>query len=164
MELFDVLDECGNPTGEVHDRSTPLPKNLYHLIVLVAVTNSQKQLLVMLRHPDKLNGNCWEISGGSALSGEDSITAIRRELKEETGISLPKESFSFLKRTKCRTTFQDFYHAVADIPVEEVTFQEGETAGARWVDREQFIELVESGRFCSHIYKKYYKDILNLLK
>lgn len=164
MELFDVLDKDGKPTGEVHDRATPLPRNSYHLVVLVIVTNSQNKLLIMFRHPDKLSGNCWEISGGSALAGEDSLTAVQRELSEETGIRLPKEKFRFIRRKKCRTSFQDIYHAVADIPVEDITFQEGETAGAKWVDKEEFIELVESGRFCSHIYKRYYDDILNLIK
>jgi len=163
MELFDILDANGNPTGEVHNRAVPLPKNSYHLVVLVAVIDSKKRILLTFRHPDKFNGNCWEISGGSALSGEDSLTAVQRELAEETGIRLPKEKFRFIKRSKCRTSFQDFYHATADVPLEDIVCQEGETTAAKWADKEEFIELVESGRFCSHIYKRHYDVILKLM-
>lgn len=162
MELWDILDDNGNPTERIHNRADILPEGEYHLVVMVAVINSDNKLLLMYRHPEKLNGDCWEISGGSALSGEDSLTAVQRELSEETGISLSKENFCFIRRKKCKTTFQDVYYACADVPVEEITFQEGETTGAKWVTKEEFIEIVEGGRFCFQIKDRYYEDILKL--
>ncbi len=164
MELWDILDENGNPTGRIHNRKDTLPEGEYHLVVEVAVINSDNKLLLMYRHPEKLHGDCWEISGGSAISGEDSLTAAQRELSEETGINLPFEEFHFIRRKKCKTTFQDVYYASADVPIEKITFQEGETTDAMWVTKEEFIEIVESGKFCDHLKDRYYEDILKLFR
>ena len=45
-------------------------------------------MLLTRRDLRKHFGGLWECTGGSALAGEDSRTAGRRELREETGLDL----------------------------------------------------------------------------
>ena len=106
MEIWDILDKNGNPKGYTHLRGEPVADGDYHLVVDVFVTTPDKKLLLMRRHPDKPFGDSWEITGGSAVAGEESLTAAQRELAEETGLNLPKENFEFRKfRQSCHLPF-----------------------------------------------------------
>lgn len=164
MELFDVLDENGNKKGYTHPRCQPMRHGDYHLVVEVMVKNKENKLLLMYRDPKKPNGDSWEISGGAAQAGEDSLTAIQRELSEETGIFLPKESFRFLSRTKRGFRFFDLYSAECDVPIEKITFQENETTDARYVTKEEFKALCDENKICRPIKEVRCNDILSFFE
>ena len=40
------------------------------------------------RHPDKPFGGLWECTRGSVVDGENSLIGAKRELQEETGITI----------------------------------------------------------------------------
>lgn len=160
MELWDILDENGKPKGYTHERGKPVADGDYHLVVEVFVTTPDKKLLLMRRHPDKPFGDSWEITGGSAVAGEDSLTAIQRELSEETGISLAKESFSFRSTHRGNHAIYHFYHAEADISVNDIVLQENETVGARLVTADELKRLCEGGELCKPVAERHYNDIL----
>ena len=76
MELWDLLDENGRALGRTHIRGEKVPQGCYHRTVDIYTVNSRGELLVTLRAPDKdLFPNLWEVTGGSAMAGEDSLTA-----------------------------------------------------------------------------------------
>ncbi len=164
MELWDILDENGAPKGYTHERGKPVADGDYHLVVEVFVTTPDKKLLLMRRHPDKPFGDSWEITGGSAVAGENSLTAVQRELSEETGISLPKEVFEFRKPFVGNHAIYHFYHAEADITLNDIVLQENETVGARLVTAEEFIKLTEDGEICVPVARRHYNDILKELQ
>ncbi len=164
MELWDILDENGAPKGYTHERGKPVADGDYHLVVEVFVTTPDKKLLLMRRHPDKPFGDSWEITGGSAVAGEDSLTAVQRELSEETGISLPKAAFEFRKPFVGNHAIYHFYHAEADITLDDIVLQENETVGARLVTVEEFIKLTEDGEICEPVARRHYNDILKELQ
>ncbi len=164
MELWDILDENGKPKGYTHRRGEPVADGDYHLVVEVFVTTPDKKLLLMRRHPDKPFGDSWEITGGSAVAGEDSLTAVQRELAEETGISLPKESFSFRSTHRGNHAIYHFYHAEADITLDDIVLQENETVGARLVTADEFTQLYSAGELCKPAAERHYNDILKELQ
>ena len=88
MEFNDIYDKDKNLTGRKHRRGTPWRKGEYGLVVCVWVYDGQGKLLLTRRAPEKSFAGTWENSGGAARAGEDSITAIVRELREETGLSV----------------------------------------------------------------------------
>ena len=49
MELLDVVDENGNPIGQVIERNKVYDLDLLHLVVSVLVVNNSKQVLIQKR-------------------------------------------------------------------------------------------------------------------
>ena len=70
MEFNDVYDKYRNLTGK------------YGLVVCVWVYDGKGNLLLTRRAPGKSFAGTWENSGGAAKAGENSRTAIARELFE----------------------------------------------------------------------------------
>ena len=146
MEYWDVYDADCRPLGKTHLRGTPMPPGEYHLIVFVWVINAAGQLLLTKRSPEKQPyPNMWENTGGSAIAGESSRQAIRRELLEETGIAAEEAEFEFLAAKVGRTWISDTYLLRRDVPLSALRLQAGETCDARWVTRAEFDALIAQG-------------------
>ena len=89
MEKWDAYLANGHKTNHILIRGQSIPDGFYHLAVKCLVQHLDGSLLFMQRHLDKkLFPGFFEASAaGSALYGENSEQAIRRELLEETGCS-----------------------------------------------------------------------------
>lgn len=53
-----------------------------------AVVDHKGQILLVRRCPDDFRGGVWELPSGKVESGEDLITALHREVDEETGLTI----------------------------------------------------------------------------
>ena len=157
MELNDIYDKDRIRTGRLHRRGTPWRKGEYGLVVCVWVYNGNGELLLTRRAPEKSYAGTWENSGGAAKAGEDSITAITRELFEETGICANAEEFSLLESARDRTCHYDFYTLHRDIPIEQIVLQPGETDGAQWATFEKVHEMIANEQICKIIAKQFIK-------
>ena len=85
MEWNDVYDENRNLTGKVHRRGTHWEEGEYGLVACVWVYDGYGHVLLTRRAKGKSYAGTWENSGGAVKAGEDSLSAIVRELREETG-------------------------------------------------------------------------------
>lgn len=151
MEIWDLLDKNRQPLGVTHPRGQqfPMPPHTYHLAVSVFTLDMHNRLLLTLRDPNKRKyPGYWEYTGGSGIAGEDSITAARRELLEETGIDASPDDMIFLGAIREPTAFMDCYLVKLAIPGEDVqiTLQEGETVDAMWVDLYTFDTMLQRGK------------------
>jgi len=134
MEHWDLFDSARNPLGRTHPRGTPCMRGEYHVVVSIWTVDSQNRVLVTLRDPAKESyPNHWENTGGSALTGETSLSAAVRELEEETGILAREDELVLIGSEITRDSFVDHYLLRRDLPLSEVRLQHGETADARWV-------------------------------
>ncbi len=163
MEYNDIYDKERNCTGRVHLRGTPWRKGEYGLVVCVWVYDSQGRLLLTRRAPEKSFAGTWENSGGAARAGEDSLTAIVRELQEETGIAAKPEEFELLGSGRDRFAHYDYYCLHRDIPLEDVVLQPGETDDAKWLTFPQVHQLVEKKEICRVISQQFLKQEPQLL-
>lgn len=146
-ELWDVYDENRNITGRVHRRGDEMKIGEYHLVVHVWIQNSLGEYLITKRAPNKGFPNMWETTGGSALQGDDSLTAALREVKEETGLTLDPENGKCILSYRRSDTFTDVWLFTQDFDLEKVVLQEGETTDKMKADKHKIRSLEKEGAF-----------------
>ena len=155
MELWDLLDGDRRPLGRTHVRGEHMEPGTFHLVVYVWTVNSNKQILVTLRHPQKEEyPDFWENTAGSALAGEKSRQAAVRELYEETGINAQESELTLLGVRKEKSQFADTYIVRKDTSLGELTLQEGETVDARWITLAELDELIKSNRLAPPVVQR----------
>lgn len=55
------------------------------------------RILYVKRKENKSQGGKWGCIGGKVEKGEDNLMAIKREVQEETGLSLKREDFKYIR-------------------------------------------------------------------
>lgn len=163
MEFNDVYDKNRNRIGKLHRRGTRWKYGEYGLVVCVWVYDGAGNLLLTRRAPGKSFAGTWENSGGAAKAGEDSRTAIVRELFEETGIRAEKEEFEYIGSDRDRHAHYDFYCLKRTTPLEEIVLLPGETDDVRWVSMNEVRKMVKSGEICRIIGRQFLRQEKDLL-
>lgn len=152
-EQWDVYTIDREPTGRTHRRGDPMANGDYHLVVHVWVQNENGEFLLTRRAPNKGFPLLWEATGGSALAGDDSLTAALREMQEETGL-IPDPACGRVVLTVTGD------HYIADIwlfrqnfDLRDARLQETETCDIRWASLDELMALVQTGQFvpCSYL-------------
>lgn len=152
MEIWDLYNEKRELTGKTHIRGQEVPQGFYHLVVHVWIKNRKGEYLISQRSADRpAYPLMWECVGGSAVAGEDSLTAALRETKEEVGIDLPAESgkiiYSVVGRIVNEVKFADIVDAYVfeydgDIDLNKATT--AEVAQAKWMSLNEIRVLYEA--------------------
>lgn len=149
-EYWDVLGPDRTPTGRVLRRGEPVPSGAAHIVVMGWVVRPDGRFLISRRSPEKNNPLLWETTGGAKQAGEDSLSAIVRELKEELGVDVSRCRPVFLgSRERRKGLFFDCWLFFRDVPLADVRFQPGETVDAKWVDDAAFSRMIEAGEVTS---------------
>lgn len=164
MELNDIYDKDRNKTGRLHRRNSKWNPGEYGLGVCVWVYDGRGHLLMTRRAPEKSFAGTWENSGGAVRAGETSIEAIVRELFEETGILADAKDFEYLNSTRAHHFFYDHYCLKADVPLEKIVLQPGETDGVKWVTFAQVHDMIAQKQICDIIAKQFLLQELELRK
>lgn len=162
MELWDILDEHGAVTGKTVVRGrTMLRHGEYHLVVHIWVISSDGNFLIQRRSEKrKLMPGEWASTGGSATSGESSITAAARELQEELGIRAPKGTLKLAGRLKRRNSFLDIWFIKCDANISRLRLQKSEVAEVKWVSPDQLKSMIEQKQY--HNYgNEYFKTVFD---
>ena len=149
VELWDVYDENRILAGRLHRRGDPLPEGDFHLVVQVWIRNSRGEYLLTKRTPNKPHPGKWETTGGCAQAGDDSLSAVLREAKEETGLILNPENGRLFYTFKSSNAFVDVWLFQQDFYLEDVVFQEGETCGAMYASPESLRQMYRFGELVS---------------
>lgn len=155
MEYWDIYDKNKNKTGRLMKRNDwCLKDDEYHLTVLGVVCRPDGKFLITKRAMDKAWApGHWEVSGGAAMAGEESLQAARREVLEETGldVTLGKEEYLFTYHRENPgegdNYFVDIYRFTLDFDESDVTPQLRETSGFMLADKEQIEAFGKEGIF-----------------
>ncbi|MDO4814309.1 MAG: NUDIX domain-containing protein [Gemella sp.] len=139
MEIWDAYNRNSE---KIHGlelvRGEIIPQGIYHLCVEVAVKNQSGKFLLMKRSHRKHGGGKWELSaGGSVLKGESPKAAVRREVKEETGLDISSLNLLGIEIIEEYQAIYYKYLAETFCNEAEVTLQLGETVDFKWLKFEE---------------------------
>ncbi len=151
-ELWDVYDADRNLTGKLHRRGEFMEEGEYHLAVHVWLVNSRGECLITKRSPNKGFPNMWECTGGSAIAGDDSLTAALREVKEETGLTVNPNCGECVYSYRRADNFVDIWVFHQDFDIADVVLQEGETCDKMYASIPCIRELIGKGQFVPYSY------------
>ncbi len=142
-EIWDLYDANGCKTGRTMLRGEEVPAGLYHLGVHIWPINSRGEFLVQRRSMSvQWKPGFWAVTGGSAVSGEDPLTAARRELYEELGYAAGEHE---LRRIACLRRTNSFCNVFAlhiDCPAEAFVLQREEVSAVKWCDGDRLLRMV----------------------
>ena len=163
-EYLDIVDEKGQPTGEIIDRETAHAKGILHRTSHVWIArrkDGKVQILLQKRaqHKSSFPG-CYDISSAGHIPAGDSyeISALR-ELEEELGVQVKVEDLIFCGDRKVIWDAVFFGKEFHDRQIsrvfllwldrEESAFiaQESEVDSVRWMDFEECYAGVQNNIF-----------------
>ena len=155
MEYWDIYDKNKCKTGRTMKRNDwCLKDDEYHLTVLGVVVRPDGRFLITQRVMTKSWApGWWEVSGGAAMAGEESLEAVIREVKEETGLDVTDAQggymFTYHRENPGEgdNYFVDIYRFVLDFDESDLKLQEEETLGYRLATAEEIRALAEQGIF-----------------
>lgn len=149
MEYWDLYDINRQKTGESLRSSELIPVGRYHLIVHLALFNSEGLLLSQKRQRSKTYWpGLWDLTvSGSVLAGESSEEGIRREAMEELGLDLGPGLLKAKATVNGYNYFDDYFVLHADPELGALRLQEEEVSAVRWLSREELKALSRKGQF-----------------
>ena len=167
MEIFDIIDENGNPTGKTVERSIAHAEGIRHRtahIWIIRRKNGRTEILLQKRsrNKDSFPGKFDTSSAGHIQAGDEPLESALRELKEELGIHAVPEDLQLAG--KFPISFAKEFHGkmfrdeeiafvyIYDHPVEidRLTLQKEEVEEVQWFDLEETYQQCRQRRdkFC----------------
>ena len=180
MEMFDIVDENGEPTGTVKERTKVHEDGDLHRTshVWIVRDNNKGGLDVLLQKRSESkdsNPGCYDISSaGHIPAGCGYLDSALRELKEELGIDASSEELEL--RLIRRISYSDIYHGKLfkdnqvtrvykmkrnDIDIEKLNLQKEEVEEVIWMDYEECIKAVKNNTIKHCIYLEELEKLLD---
>jgi 8-oxo-dGTP pyrophosphatase MutT (NUDIX family) len=153
VELCEIVDEAGRPTGQIVARGARLEAGRYYLVVHVWIRDESGAFLIQQRaaHVESAPG-VWATTAGYVQAGEDSASAAIREAHEELGIELDPRQLTHFGRAAWRDLLSDVWLAHVSRAAVEHLQPGAEVSACRWVSRAEMLKLAEQGEFFSYTY------------
>ena len=157
MEVRDLYTKNRIFSGKTIIKGDIVPENLYYLVVFAVIEDNGKYL-IQKRSIDK--GGKWAFTAGHPSQGEDSITGLIREVKEELNLDIQNENISLLKTVIDDTHIIDLYHIKMNIDENIIKLQNEEVDDYKIVTSDEIESIISQGEFHVEHAKKYY-DLKN---
>ncbi len=166
MEYWDIYDENRQKTGRTMQRNQWILKDgEYHLSVLAVIGRPDGKILITRRALDKAWApGWWEVQGGAVKAGEDSLSAVLREVREETGLSVGADDAHYAltyhrdNHGKGDNYFVDVYRFEMDFDESDIDIQKEEVLEYAIAGFDRIEELGREGIFL------HYESILPVLR
>ncbi len=175
-DVFDIVNEQGEKTGESKTYTEVHEKGLLHITAHVWLLNSKGQILLQKRSKQvRVYPGYWDNSAsGHVLAGQSSLEGAQTETEEELGVTLLLSDFKYLftieeqyilnNGSHIEHALNDVYIVNHDAPLEEFKLPPDEVEEVRWLDKEEFEKWIsgKGEKMCLHLEE--YKKILEYLE
>ncbi|TSJ81265.1 MAG: NUDIX domain-containing protein [Candidatus Cardinium sp.] len=175
-DIIDVLDEQGNKTGEVLPRKEIHRLGKIHRAIHLYLFDKSSNKLLIQRRSSSVDHfpNMLSISVmGHVNTGEESIQAVKRELKEELSIDPNQVKMDFLFSIRQDNVlapsyidrqFNDVYLGWATFKAEEIQFDPNEVSEVKLMHFSEFEHMVlKKNQELAYVYIEECKRILPYL-
>lgn len=162
MELWDIYNAKREKTGKTIVRGQKLKEDEYHLVVHIWIINSSGNFLIQKRAACvKIKPNMWAMTGGSAITGDDSPSACIREMYEEIGIKADMNNAKVAFTVTREDNFCDVWVIRQDFDINQCKMQAEEVSDLKWVSADEIRRMVEEGTFVNY---HYLNDLFELIE
>lgn len=182
-EIFDIVDETGNPTGETVTRAKAheegIPHRTAHIWVAREV-NGEVEVLLQKRalNKESFPGRYDTSSAGHIQAGDEPLESAIRELSEELGIQAEPEDLQFAGTFRIQyekefhgkmfkdNEFSFVYIYKGEVQISELSIQKEELESVEWFNLEEVYRACQPPRdekFCVplgglEIVRKYFRE------
>jgi 8-oxo-dGTP diphosphatase len=117
------------------------------------------KFILLHRHAHKSSGDRWGLPAGKVDPGETRTQALQREIREETGISIPEEEFRYFNTFIVRHPTIDFEYHLFSVSLSEkpeVTINEKEHQAFVWVTPAESLKMnlvIDQGECTRRFYR-----------
>lgn len=155
MELWDIRDSRGIPTGRTIEKGRTFEDGEYHIAVEAWIINSKGEFLIQKRSSRCVHyPNVWSLTAGRIQAGEDAKEGCIREVREEIGLELNREELihlAHINREDGSHMIWDVFLARRDIPAEELILDPDEVAEVRWVSAGELEHMIRTEEIFTYL-------------
>ena len=172
MEMFDIIDENGIPTGLIKERGVVHREGALHATSHIWIARENQKsgydILLQKRSSGKdSHPGCYDISSaGHICAGDEALDSALRELQEELGIAAAPEhlkefgvQFKNYEGEFYGKPFRDRQRSILYLytePVDEttLTLQESEIESVIWMDYAEALQAIRKNTMKHCIYEE----------
>ena len=165
MEYLDIYDKDIKLTGkkiEMYQSRDDLKDGEYFLFEQAWIINSNNEILLTRRAPNKKYSGIWEPTSGHVQSGENSLEGIERELEEELGLKVREDEIELVKSYIDKKSIREIWIVKKDVKIEELKFIDSEVSEVKFVSIEEFEQMLIQNETFNNLqyFIELYKDII----
>lgn len=139
----------------------------YRISVHIWIVNSNNNFLVVKRsEKEDVYPGLWAQVGGGVKAGDDSITTVIKECREELGLEVIKEEIELIDSYSRTEDIVDVFVVRKDINIDELILEEDEIVEVKLVSFDEFENMIKNDKVVPSINPSYeiFKEYLNLTK
>jgi len=145
MEILDIYDSQGNPTGKTIKRGESLDalKENEHIAVgVIFIENDKGEFLIQKTSKEK--GGKFSSTGGHIDSGETPLKSIQREVLEELGLNISKDEIQECGYLLYDKPIRFLFYLKKNIKLEDIKVQQEEVEYVVYKTKKEIEELIKN--------------------
>ena len=140
MEYLSVYNERREKLNKKVARGEKLLDGEHILISIIFIEINEGKFLMQKTSKEK--GSKYSSTGGHVLENENSKDAIIREVKEELGIDISKDSLVVLGGITLGIPIFDVYYLKKDIDINKLSLQKDEVESVSYLNKKEISKLI----------------------